>query len=209
MDTDRLTEIATAAETLFGRQGYHATTVRQLAGAVNLQGGSLYAHVGSKEELLARVVDRASEAFHDAVEPVLRGPGTAPQRLAAGLEAHIRVVAANPLAATVYFQDWRHLSGRLLDQARRRRDAYESLWRDTVTDGVAAGELVPVDPYLAAVAWLSTGNWVHQWYRSDGRLSPGAIAQIFSTILLGGLATGESHRGPAAEQQTPQMENGQ
>lgn len=189
MDGTRLAEIASAAEMLFGRQGYHATTVRQVAGAVNLQGGSLYAHFGSKEELLARVVDRASEAFHDAVEPVLTGPGSAPERLAAALEAHIHVVAANPLAATVYFQDWRHLSGRLLDQARQRRDAYETLWRQTVADGVAAGELAPVDPQLAAVAWLSVGNWVHQWYRPQGRLSPAAIAQVFSAVLLNGLDT--------------------
>jgi AcrR family transcriptional regulator len=186
--TSRLDEIAEAAERLFSAQGYHATSVRQLAGAVNLQGGSLYAHFASKEDLLASIVDRAADEFHAKVEPVIRGPGAPVDRLRAAIRAHVGVIGRNPAGATVYFQDWRHLGEPRLAEVRARRDAYETLWRDLIREGVENGSLTPVDPRLSAIACLSMCNWLYQWYDPQGSLAPEEVGSTFADILLTGLA---------------------
>ena len=58
---DRRSQILTIAGHLFSQRGYHATSMRELARHLNLQGGSLYAHIQSKEELLLEVVRQAAE----------------------------------------------------------------------------------------------------------------------------------------------------
>jgi AcrR family transcriptional regulator len=67
----------------------------------DLQGGSLYAHIASKEAVLAAIVERAAEEFQSALAPIVDEALPAAERLRRPCE-HIAVVAANPSAATVY-----------------------------------------------------------------------------------------------------------
>jgi hypothetical protein len=98
----------------------------------------------------------------------------------------VEVIAADPLAATVYFQDWRHLAGERRDEALRQRNAYEALWREMVADGIRRGEIREQPVELAAIAWLSAGNWVHQWFKPTGRMTAEEIAaQLAGTLLEG------------------------
>jgi AcrR family transcriptional regulator len=193
----RAVEIAEAAERLFSARGYHATSVREVASAVNLQGGSLYAHFASKEGMLAAIVDRAAGEFQAAVQPIASASDeSATSRLRRAIRAHVGVIAANPGAATVYFQDWRHLSPPARAAVLARRDAYEALWREMIAQGVDSGELAPRDPRLAAIACLSVCNWLYQWYDRDGPLAADEVADAFAEILLNGLAVPP---GPAAD----------
>ena len=70
---------------LFHAQGYAATSVRDIARALDMQGASLYAHVTSKEDLLWSIVDRAATAFEAGAEAALAesAGGDAVDRLAA------------------------------------------------------------------------------------------------------------------------------
>jgi len=50
-------KILMAASDLFARQGYHKTTITDIAQAVNLTSGAVFHHFSSKEALLEAVVD--------------------------------------------------------------------------------------------------------------------------------------------------------
>jgi AcrR family transcriptional regulator len=52
-------EILLAAAQIFSQKGFHATSMQDIAQAVNLQKASLYHHVTSKQEILVEVLDRA------------------------------------------------------------------------------------------------------------------------------------------------------
>lgn len=191
----RLDQITAAAERLFSHQGYHATSIRQIARAVDLQGGSLYAHITSKEDVLAAIVARADEEFQAAVQPILLADDPAPLRLRRAVRAHVTVVAANLAAATVYLQEWQHLSPANRGEVLRRRDEYEACWRQLFVDGMAEGSFRRVDPALAAVAVLSLCNWTYQWFDPAGPLGPSAVADMYSDILLHGLACSPQTEG--------------
>jgi hypothetical protein len=68
-----------------------------------------------------------------------------------------------------------------------RRDRFERLWRDLIQEGLDQGIFCCVDPDLAARALLGVMNWTITWYRSDGTLSPEAIAAQFADLFLNGL----------------------
>lgn len=75
MAVDRKEQIFSTARALFSERGYPATTVRDIARELNMQVGSLYAHINSKEDVLWQIVDGAAEQFLAAVEPVAAGNG--------------------------------------------------------------------------------------------------------------------------------------
>jgi AcrR family transcriptional regulator len=55
--------ILDAAESLFARQGYHATTIKQVAARVGVQGPALYKHFASKRALFEEVLERLFAPF--------------------------------------------------------------------------------------------------------------------------------------------------
>ena len=155
---------------------------------MGVQAASLYAHVQSKEELLYLIVDRVADEFVTAIVPIAADRGRpAAERLRAALHAHLDVVAANLPTATVYFHDWRSCDSVRRDAILHKRDDYEGAWRSIIADGVASGELGDCDPRVAARMWLSAANWFHTWYRPEGPLAPGAVADAFADLLLEGL----------------------
>ena len=70
MALDRKEQIYSTARSLFRERGYPSTTVRDIAREMNIQAGSLYAHIESKEDVLWEIVNRAAEQFLAAAEPI-------------------------------------------------------------------------------------------------------------------------------------------
>jgi AcrR family transcriptional regulator len=190
----RRREIDEVASGLFHSNGYAATSIRDIARALDMQGASLYAHVASKEDLLWAIIDRAATAFETAADRATdetRG-ADAVERLAALVEAHVEVVTADPERSSVFVTEWRHLSGGRRAQIGGRRDAYEARFRDIVADGVAIGVFAATDPAIAAVFILTALNGIATWYRPDGRLNADRIADHYVELALRSLS--EDHR---------------
>jgi AcrR family transcriptional regulator len=190
----RRREIDEVASELFHANGYAATSVRDIARALDIQGASLYAHVASKEDLLWAIVDRSASTFEHAADRAAdeTGAADAVERLAALVEAHVEVVAADPERSSVFVTEWRHLSGGRRAVIAGRRDAYEARFRETIADGVAVGAFRPTDPAIAATFILTALNGIATWYRPDGRLSPDRIADHYVELALRSLS--EDHR---------------
>src|SRR4051794_29847351 len=88
----RREQIFAAASALFSERGYDSTSVRDIARALDLQGGSLYAHIASKEDVLWEIVSRAADAFEQAIAPIAVAALPAPERLRRMIVAHVGVV---------------------------------------------------------------------------------------------------------------------
>ena len=187
----RREEILQAAGELFRERGYHAIGMRELAQALELRGSSLYAHIASKEDLLWELVDRAAQAFVREAEAV---PDDLPpdERLRRLIAGHLRVITTGLDHATVFFQDWVHLSPERREQMVRRRDAYQERFRRAIADGVEQGAFGVADVDLATLLVLSAMNFVYQWYDPAGRLSGDELAAGYAELMLDGLLA----RGP-------------
>ena len=190
----RRREIDEVASELFHANGYAATSVRDIARALDIQGASLYAHVASKEDLLWAIVDRAATDFETAADRAAADTPTADavERLAALVEAHVEVVTADPERSSVFVTEWRHLSAGRREAIALRRDAYEARFRDTIRDGAAVGSFRATDRAIAATFILTALNGIATWYRPDGRLSPDRIADHYVELALRSLS--EDHR---------------
>jgi TetR/AcrR family transcriptional regulator, cholesterol catabolism regulator len=182
----RRREIDEVASELFHANGYAATSVRDIARALDIQGASLYAHVASKEDVLWSIVDGAATAFEAKADEAVAETATADpvERLAALVEAHVDSVTADPQRASVFVTEWRHLSADRRAAIAQRRDAYEARFRAVIDDGTAVGAFRATDSALAATFILTALNGIATWYRPDGRLSADRIADHYVDLAL-------------------------
>lgn len=184
---DRKEQIYRAAARLFSEVGYRATSMRDIAAALDIKAGSLYSHIRSKEDVLWEIVSRAADEFDAALAGVRGGELPPPEKLRAALAAYTAVVARNLEFATVLFQDWRHLPPEKRAAVAARRDAVERVFREIVAEGVAGGAFTPdLNVKLTAVLALSGANWLPNWFRPEGRLSAPEVAEAFAELLLRG-----------------------
>jgi TetR/AcrR family transcriptional regulator, cholesterol catabolism regulator len=186
--------IEDVASALFHERGYPATSVRDIARALDIRGASLYAHVTSKEDVLWSIVDRAASTFEDAADRAAAGTASRSpaDRLSALVRAHVEVIAADPELASVFVSEWRHLSADHRAAILARRDGYEARFRDVIVEGMATGDFGSTDPGLAATFILTALNGLATWYRPEGRLTAQRIADHYADLAVRTLT--EDHR---------------
>jgi AcrR family transcriptional regulator len=181
----RREELTRQAARLFAQKGYHGTSIGEIAEALGVQKGSLYAHIKSKQDLLYETMLEGARAFHAGLDAIPEDlPATDKIRLA--LRSHLRVVADQLDVATVFVQEWRYLEGERRDEILAERRRYEERIRALFREGRDLGELrSDLDDSTAALLALSAANWAYTW------LVPGRdtdeLADRFYSLLLDGM----------------------
>jgi AcrR family transcriptional regulator len=188
---NRRRQFEDVASALFCYRVYAATSKRDIARALDLQGGSLYPHIPPPEAELPANDEEAAEKFHAAVRPVAERPGPAAGRLREMIAAHVHVVTGGRERAKVFLFEWTFLGEERRAAVSRSRAAYQAYFERVVAEGVAAGELATPDPKLAAVFILSAMNAMAHWYRSDGAIGSDALAEHYADLFLSGLQPSE------------------
>src|SRR5256884_4964050 len=161
----RRSELTREAARLFAEKGYHGTSIGDLAKAMGVQKGSLYAHSASKEDLLYETMREGAEAFHAALDAISDDlPATEKIRLA--LRGHLRVVAEQLDVATVFMREWRYLEGERRDEILAERRRYEDRFRALFREGRELGELrTDLDDATATLLALAAAHWAYTWLR--------------------------------------------
>lgn len=177
-----------AAVRLFGKQGYTATSMRDIAKAVGVLPGSLYAHISSKEALLFDIVDAGVTEFLKAVEPFATSDDPPALRMRGAIKAHVVEAAANPERSLVVFHQWRFLEARAMADAMEKRRRYERVFLAILDDGIVDGTFpATIGKRVAMLAILGALNWVPEWYSPTGPASPDALGEQMADTLIGGI----------------------
>lgn len=188
MAGDRGVEIRQAAVRLFAQQGYDATSMRDIASAVGLLPGSLYAHIRSKEQLLLEIIEQGIQDFRRVMEPVVSGDEPAPDRLRLAIGRHVQVIADSLDRTGIVFHQWRSLEGANRARVVAARREYEQMFRQVLQDGVDEGSLAAdLDVRMAVLVILGALNWVPQWLSPTGAGSVAEVGDRVTDVLVRGL----------------------
>jgi len=179
--------ILEAAAHIFGEKGFHATSMNDIAEAVNLQKASLYYHFSSKQEILISILDYALDLINGHLESVLAQPLSPDEKLRQAMVSYLETIAENRDLSAVLLLEIRSLDPELKTRHASRREKFERLWRDLIIEGKQAGVFNSDDPSMTGRAILGVLNWTVTWYRNDGPRSATEIANLFADILLQGL----------------------
>jgi AcrR family transcriptional regulator len=181
----RRNELTRQAARLFAEKGYHGTSIGDLAEAMGVQKGSLYAHIDSKADLLWEVARDGAEAFHAALDSVPED-AAAMEKIRLALTAHLRVVGEQLDVATVFIREWRYLEGERREEFLAERRRYEERFRALFHEGRELGELrTDLDDATATLLALSAANWAYTWIRPE--TDTDELADRFYEVLLDGM----------------------
>jgi TetR/AcrR family transcriptional regulator, cholesterol catabolism regulator len=195
-----LDEIVRAAAAAFGEVGYRTATLDVIAVRAGLSKVTLYRYVSSKEELLSLVVERTIDRFQEGLRRIIAERRPADDTLRRIVHYQVTLLAEHLPFLTVFFSEESGLPAPMAARAARAKREYDQAIARVVREGVEAGLLRDLPPTLVVFGLLGMCNWLHKWYRPDGKRTPAEIADVFVALLERGyLAEPPAPGGGAGE----------
>ncbi|PGH56242.1 TetR family transcriptional regulator [Azospirillum palustre] len=166
-------DILIAAAECFMEQGYHATSIDDVARRLGATKGRIYHYYRSKTELFFDVHREGMRRNFEAVTPVMKGPEPAAKRLSAMFRQHALSMMENLALEAVVVQGVEmHRFGATTPEQRRTlaelmtvRNDFESLFKRVAYEGVEDGSIRTSDVSVAVKVALGAINWLSIWYR--------------------------------------------
>lgn len=184
-----------AAAQLFAEQGYHATSMADLAEATDLTAGGLYHYFAGKDALLAMVVRQLIEPLTAEATRIAAGSEPAEERLRAVVHAWVRHVETHPHHMKVFIRErLTSEDGLSWGDARSARKAFEDVVDGLLAEVEKERGAAFADRGVVLHALLGMVNWTAQWFAPDGRATLDDVADAFTDLVLGKPALGPAVR---------------
>ncbi len=175
--------LQTAAH-LFRSKGYERTTVRDLAGAVGIQSGSIFHHFRSKDEILKAVMEETI-LFNTALMRAALAQAEEPRaRVLALIRCELQsIMGGTGEAMGVLVYEWRSLSPENQAYILGLRDTYEQLWLDVLGEAREAG-FFSIEPFILRRFLTGALSWTNTWFRAEGEVSLDQLAEQALTLVI-------------------------
>ncbi len=194
----REAQLIAIARRLFARQGFDATSLRDIAQEAQITKAALYYYFPNKDALYERIVIESMDALLADVKAAVARMPTPLTQVRAFLYASADSLEHQRdrwLAGSNAF--WQAGATGRRGLALTQRDAFEGLLRGCIERGITSGELRPVDPAMATRLLLSGLNQMARWYHTGGALTAREVIDQYLDIVLLGLfnrpAPGAAH----------------
>lgn len=155
------------AASSFNRQGYHGTSLVDIANTLGVSKAALYTYVKSKDELLLFCHEAAMDAAQESLRLARQAGGTALDQFCATLSNYLGMIMSNQACYVVLLEE-QALQADNVDRIIERRDQFEAELRGLVAAGIQDGSIAPCTPKMAVFAALGAMNWVQKWYVPGG-----------------------------------------
>jgi AcrR family transcriptional regulator len=166
---------------LFGREGYHAVSIRDIANALGQQPSAIYFHVESKQELLFELALLGHQAHFETIRNALLDAGSDPHdQLRAVVTGHVVGHLTYPSMARLTNRELRALTPEQLREVLTIRTATEQIFIDVLDRGVRMNAFNVADTWLCAKAIGAMGVRVPEWFTSD---TPRTAEQIVDNYV--------------------------
>jgi len=183
---ERLLHVATR---LFARHGFESTSVQDIVDAAGVTKGAMYHYYGSKDDLLYEVYHQVLTMQTSHLDEIAAGPGTPEERLRVAAADVVQTSLDNLDDMIVFFRSLHMLPEDKQTQVRAERRAYQEKFKALVDEGVAAGTFrSDISSDIVVHYFLSVVNQLGSWFKPDGSLSPVQVGDLFTELLIGGLA---------------------
>ncbi len=190
--------ILDAAALCFMEQGYHATSIDDVARRLRATKGRVYHYYPAKIDLYFDVHREGMRRLFAAIEPALEEPGGSLDVLRAMLFAHANAMLEHHVYENAVMQGVQiHRFGamtpgqrRELDELIASRDRFEDLFKAQVARAKEEGALGDLDTSVTVKMILGALQWSVVWYRPErtddatGRIT---LAETMVDMLMRGL----------------------
>lgn len=195
-DDERAGSIYRTAARMIYEQGFAATSMNEIAEAVDLTKPGLYYYVKGKKELLFAIMSFAMDQLEENVVAPARRLDDPAERVAFVVREHARLLTHDTSPLAILIDEVAGLSETQRETITRRKRAYFDFIRDDLDALAAAGRLRDVDTTTATFSLLGMVMWIARWYQKGGRMAADVVVDDLAQIALAGvLADPPEHPG--------------
>lgn len=188
LEDKRLAVLRTAAE-LFAAQGFHRTTLTEVADRLDITKPAIYYYFSSKDEILIGCVRAALEATHRyfVEEDDARRDGRA--RLERFM-IWFGESMADPFGKCLVRVAQQDLAGETQAELIAAERVVDRRVRQLIEVGIKDGSIGSCDVKIAAFTIAGALGRIGHWHRAGGKLSAREAAARVAALLLDGLPPG-------------------
>lgn len=187
--------ILDAAARLFRQKGYAAVSLRAIAASQNMQGGSLYYHFDSKEQIVTEILNTGIELVRVAVEyaVAMLPAGTSHADI-------IRTAVRVHLSALLEHSDYTSANVRIFGQVPKSVQAanlatranYEACWKRLLGNARQDGAIRRgADLNIALLALIGAMNASLEWFDPEQGSVDQLAGRLVDNFLFGILETSD------------------
>ena len=176
-----------AAVRMFNAQGFHATSLDDVAASLGVSKPTIYHYLGNKDQVLFECVTRGIDQLREAADAVREAPGTGLDRLRSFLRRYAEITM-DDFGRCVIRTTEEALSGESAARFRALKREIDEAMRGLIAEGMADGSILATDVRLTAFTLAGALSWSGRWFRADGASSAEEVAAQMVDILTAGLA---------------------
>lgn len=177
---------------LFREKGYQASNLRELAKRSGIQGGSIYHHFSSKQEILFQLMDHTMSDMIEKLSAQLQDSACPAEQLRRTVHFHIEYHITGPDQTYITDDELRNLESGNYQKIVAKRDRYQRLIEEIFRAGRGQLNWRAADIKLCTRALIQMCAGVATWFKFDGPLSIAEIAEHYTDLLCRGLEQRET-----------------
>lgn len=176
-----------AAVRAFNANGFHATSLDDVATSLGVSKPTIYHYLGNKDQVLLECITRGLDLLLKTADDARDLPGSGLDRLKAFLVLYA-VHIMEDFGRCVVRTGEEELSPESARRFRSLKRGIDRAMRALIAEGMADGSIARADVRLTAYALAGALNWPARWHRQDGDEDPATVARMMVEILTAGLA---------------------
>jgi len=189
----RAAEILAAAAKVFARRGYYGASTQDIADVLGVRQASIYYYFDSKEAALEAVCADGLVEYGTRALAILRGPGTASDKVAKLVFHHLSPAVERQDFTLVFLRERRFLPTPARERIRALERRYERIIQKVIEQGMTKGEFrADLDARLATLALLGLGNSAVAWYGREPDATLERITSNYVDLLVRAFRKGEA-----------------
>lgn len=184
----RRSQILDAAWICFARNGYHRTTMQDIATEAEISAGAIYRYFDGKEAVLVAINQRSQEMGRALVAAATGDDGDPIRSISVIGEAMMRLFGdpSFETIARINIEIWPEVLRH--EELRKAIGDEIRFWRTAVagmmTDAKARGDLRPdVSPEAMAQVMMCAWEGLRHFRMVDSAFAPDAIVEVFRSLL--------------------------
>ena len=185
VDSPTIRRLMLAGVECFWRDGFHASSTRDIARRAKLSPAAVYVHFAAKEDLLFAIIVAVAENLRDGLRELAAQGGSPTELLSRLMHAYVALPARMYKASLVANREFNSLTAAQRKDIVKIRDELEQIVGNCLAAGQASGEFQFEDLSITRMALVSLCRSTLLWYSPRGRYTPDEIGDRYGKLALG------------------------
>jgi AcrR family transcriptional regulator len=180
-------EICRIATALFVEKGFEKTTIRDIAGAGNMNSSALYYYFEDKESILYEILMDIMNTSLDLMREIEKADLSTREKIDAVIELHTRIYGVDPIRMGLIVFNQKSLNPQHWEELKGKQREYTGIVARILGEMREKGEIADLDPTVCTFALFGMIQWAFGWYNPEGSIKPDQLCHVFARIFTRGI----------------------